>query len=92
LAGAIVKAGGRIIQKESDEYFKSNGKLKEGEIFVTSAGNLACKFVIHAVGPYWRQGKNNEKENLQKAVKSSILEASNRNLTSISLPGFSLNF
>eukprot|EP01080_Neovahlkampfia_damariscottae_P003693 gene3693-6507_t len=89
LAGAIVKAGGRIIQKESDEYFKTYGKLKEGEIFVTSAGSLTCKYVIHAVGPIWRKGQNNEKENLEKAVLNSFVEASNRNLSNISIPAIS---
>ena len=45
-----MKAGGPIIQKESDAYVNKNGPVKTGQVAVTSAGNLSCKFLIHAVG------------------------------------------
>ena len=49
------KAGGMPFQQESDAYIKKYGYLKEGGCGYTSAGKLPapCKYVIHAVGPYY---------------------------------------
>jgi len=90
LAGLLVRKGGYIIQKESDAHIKAHGILNEGEIAVTSAGSLeGIKFIFHAVGPYWRRGKNNEKILLEKAVNCCLQEADIRNLQSISIPALS---
>ncbi|XP_018430095.1 PREDICTED: poly [ADP-ribose] polymerase 14-like [Nanorana parkeri] len=53
LARALVEAGGPIIEKDSKEYIRANGRLKTGEYAVTHAGNLPCKCLLHAVGPVW---------------------------------------
>jgi O-acetyl-ADP-ribose deacetylase (regulator of RNase III)/ADP-ribose pyrophosphatase YjhB (NUDIX family) len=44
VAGAIRKKGGKIIEDEAVK----KGPIKIGEAIFTSAGNLPCKFVIHA--------------------------------------------
>ncbi len=44
VAGAIVRAGGRSIQEESDEL----APIALGEAVATGAGSLACRWVIHA--------------------------------------------
>jgi len=44
VAGAIKKKGGRIIEEEAVK----KAPIKIGESVVTSAGNLAAKYVIHA--------------------------------------------
>ncbi|MGB9896075.1 MAG: macro domain-containing protein, partial [Thermoproteota archaeon] len=51
VAGAIVRAGGSIIQKESDDIVMKRGPIKVGEAVFTSAGELNAKYVIHTVGP-----------------------------------------
>ena len=52
VAGAIVRKGGGIIQKESDKI----GFVPVGSSVITGAGKLPCKAVIHAVGPKMGDG------------------------------------
>lgn len=89
VAGAIVRAGGRIIQEESNEYVKNHGPVETGEVAVTSAGSLPAKYVIHAVGPIWKGGKENEKELLAKAIRNVLKKANELKLKSISIPAIS---
>jgi len=89
VAGAIIRAGGKIIQEESDEYVRKYGPVKTGEVAVTGAGNLFAKYVIHAVGPIWRGGQNREKELLGLAVKNVLKKATELKLKSISIPAIS---
>ncbi len=90
VAGAIVRAGGYEIQRESDEYVSKHGPVPTGEVAVTGAGNLKAKYVIHAVGPVWRGGKENEEELLYRAVYNSLRKAQELGLESISLPAISM--
>jgi O-acetyl-ADP-ribose deacetylase (regulator of RNase III) len=87
VAGAIVRAGGEIIQRESDEYVSKYGPLPVGSATITSGGNLKAKYVIHTVGPRW--GEGNEQEKLQKAVRSVLELAKEKGIKSISIPAIS---
>jgi O-acetyl-ADP-ribose deacetylase len=87
VAAAIVKKGGAIIQEESDKITTARGLVPVGLAVITTAGNLPCKAVIHVVGP--RMGERNEDYKLRKAVRSSILLASERGFRSISMPAIS---
>ncbi len=88
VAWAIVRAGGGAIQKESDEYVRTHGPVPTGNVVVTGAGRLKAKYVIHAVGPVWRNA-GNERQLLFKAVYNSLLKASELELKSISFPAIS---
>jgi hypothetical protein len=56
VAGAIVAAGGKEIQIESDEWVAKHGRVLTGSgCAVTGAGSLPCKHVIHVVGPVWSE-------------------------------------
>ena len=83
VAGAIVKKGGQIIQEESNEI----GYAPVGTAVITGAGKLPARFIIHAVGP--RMGEGDEDNKLKNAVLNSLKLASERGLTSISLPAIS---
>ncbi len=87
VAGAIVRAGGRVIQEESDKIVKERGPLETGEAVITTAGSLPSKFVIHTVGPIYGEGGEDEK--LRKAVLSVLKLATEKNLHSISIPAIS---
>ncbi|MEK6691828.1 MAG: macro domain-containing protein, partial [Nitrospirota bacterium] len=83
VAGAIVRKGGKIIQDESDKI----GYVPVGKADITTAGRLPARHVIHAVGPRWGEGDEDNK--LISAVRSSLKLASAKNLKSISLPAIS---
>ena len=83
VAGAIVRKGGNIIQKESNEI----GFVPVGSSVVTSSGNLACKAVIHTVGP--RMGEGNEDEKLSNAINSCLELGLQKGFKSISIPAIS---
>lgn len=83
VALAIVKKGGRIIQEESDKI----GYVPVGSCAITSGGNLKAKYVIHAVGPRW--GEGDEEEKLRSAIRSVLKLSTERNFKSISMPAIS---
>ena len=92
LAKSIARLGGNEIQKESNNLIakRRHKALNVGDAVHTKAGNLPCKFVIHAVGPEW--GKQSEKKTinlLQKASAESLKLASELGLSSIALPAIS---
>lgn len=89
VAWAIVKRGGASIQAESAKWVAMHGKVKTGNVAITGAGELACKAVIHAVGPVWHGGKKNEAELLRSAVWNSLEQAHQKNFTSIAMPAIS---
>jgi O-acetyl-ADP-ribose deacetylase len=83
VAGAIVRKGGGIIQKESDKI----GFVPVGTSVITGAGKLPCKAVIHAVGP--KMGEGDEDAKLKSSVSSSLTLASEEKFRSISMPAIS---
>ena len=87
VAAAIVRKGGAVIQDESDMIITAGGLVPVGSAVITTAGRLPCKAVIHTVGP--RMGEGNEDYKLRKAVRSSLLLASEKCFTSISMPAIS---
>jgi len=87
VAGAIVRQGGPTIQKESDAWVHKNGTVSHPQPAWTSGGNLAAKYVIHAVGPVWGDGDEDAK--LAAAINGSLEVAEALKCSSISFPAIS---
>ncbi len=87
LAWAISKQGGLDIQKESDEWVRNYGTVSHAYPAWTSGGLLPAKYVIHAVGPVW--GSGDEENKLSVAVIGSLRVADELGLNSIALPAIS---
>ena len=86
----MVFSGGVEILEECQRYLKTVGsEIQVGDIFVSSAGKLSCKNVIHAIGPRWKYGDAEEKCQLTDCVRKSMIEASNREFQSIAFPAIS---
>jgi O-acetyl-ADP-ribose deacetylase (regulator of RNase III) len=83
LAAAIVRKGGKIIQEESDKI----GVVPVGNAVITGSGTLPCKVVIHAVGPKFGEGKEDQK--LRSAMKNTLILAQANGFKSISIPAIS---
>uniref|UniRef100_UPI00358F9EA9 protein mono-ADP-ribosyltransferase PARP14-like isoform X2 n=1 Tax=Myxine glutinosa TaxID=7769 RepID=UPI00358F9EA9 len=90
LAKAISDAAGPIVQKECDAHVQKHGKLTEGEVFVSSSGRLACKKIIHAVGPRWNSHSGKVAVGLLfHAVTNCLKEADKGQYKSIVFPAIS---
>ena len=91
-AYAIRWAGGDVINDESRRYIREHGKLPTGCAMVTSAGNLPCKAVIHAVGPRFNETAIDHtfEEILMRNTITAILEQIvENNYKSVSIPAIS---
>lgn len=87
VAWAILRRGGDVIQTESDKWIKVHGPVSHARPAWTSGGALPAKYVIHAVGPVWGDGDEDNK--LSAAVAGSLQAADELNCTSISMPAIS---
>jgi O-acetyl-ADP-ribose deacetylase (regulator of RNase III) len=83
VAGAIVRRGGASIQHESDRI----GCCPVGQAVVTGAGDLPCRYVIHAVGPI--NGEGEEERKLRSATRASLQRACELGLVTIAFPAIS---
>ena len=87
VAWAISKKGGPAIQKESDDWIRQHGPVSHSHPAWTSGGLLPAKYVVHAVGPVWGDGDEDNK--LADAVTGSLRVADELKLTSIAIPAIS---
>jgi O-acetyl-ADP-ribose deacetylase (regulator of RNase III) len=87
VAGVISQRGGPEIQRDSDLWVHNHGPVTHADPAYTSGGKLPCKFVIHAVGPVW--GSGDEDNKLAAAVNGSLRVTDELDLKSIALPAIS---
>ena len=87
--GAIHRAGGSQIMRELDEIRARIGRCETGSAVVTGPGNLPAKYVIHAVGPRYRDGKQGEPEQLESCYRTALQLAAERDVHTISFPSIS---
>ncbi|XDV30536.1 hypothetical protein PO909_033443 [Leuciscus waleckii] len=94
LAQALSDAGGPMIQKYSDDIIKQGRKVKTGEAEITPAGNLPCKWIIHAVGPQVSPNPSQKECDkaaplLHNAINSILQIVVSQNIPSVAIPALS---
>jgi O-acetyl-ADP-ribose deacetylase (regulator of RNase III) len=87
--GAIHRAGGPVILEECRKIVARDGHLPPGEAVQTTGGRLAAAFVIHTVGPVWRDGMQGESGILANAYRNSLRLADRLGLQSVAFPAIS---
>lgn len=87
VARIISKKGGATIQNESNAWVLKHGRVPHARPAWTSGGLLPTKYVIHAVGPVWGDGDEDNK--LESAVMGSLGVADELKCSSIALPAIS---
>lgn len=85
--GAIHRRGGGAIIHETDAYYPDG--CPTGSAVISTAGKLAAKFVIHAVGPVWSDGNRGEDALLASAYRRSLELAVKNRCRSVALPALS---
>src|SRR6266436_9845056 len=83
--GTIHTKGGPKIYEEC----RKIGGCPIGDAVITTGGNLKARHVIHAVGPVWRGGDEDEPKLLASAYHRSLEVAVQNGLRSISFPSIS---
>ncbi|TMB68225.1 MAG: macro domain-containing protein [Chloroflexi bacterium] len=89
VAGAIARKGGSQITSESRRWVEEHGRVPTGGAAITGGGDLKARYVIHAVGPVWGGGSQDEERLLAGAVQSALSLADEHGLASIALPAIS---
>ena len=94
VARAISKKGGPTVQKESDTWVRKHGTVSHKRPAWTSGGDLPAKYVIHAVGPVWRDPQTEAEiqeidNNLAFAITGSLVVADELRCFSLALPAIS---
>jgi len=87
--GAIHRAGGPEIMRELDAIRPAIGSCPTGQAVATGAGRLPARYVFHAVGPVYRDGRHGEPELLASCHRQCLAMAEERGVRTISFPAIS---
>ena len=86
--GAIHRSAGRELFEECLKLVAGlpGHRGKTGQAYLTGAGRLPCKYVIHTPGPVYRDGRHGEAELLENSYANSLRRAEERQCRSIAFP------
>ena len=86
--GAIHRAAGRQLLDECLKLVEGlpEHKGKTGEAYITGAGKLPCKYVIHTPGPVYYGGKHGEAALLANSYSNSLKRAEEKQCESVAFP------
>jgi O-acetyl-ADP-ribose deacetylase (regulator of RNase III) len=87
--GAIHRIGGPDILAACEKIRLKQGACKTGEAVLTTGGKLPAQYVIHAVGPVWNGGNNNEEALLARTYTSCFKLAIEYEFKSLAFPNIS---
>ena len=75
--------------KELDAIRPKIGRCPAGDAVVTGAGNLPAQYVIHAVGPVYRDGNSGEPEQLASCYRTALRLAREKGARTLTFPAIS---
>ncbi len=87
--GAVHRAGGPAVMAELDVIRARTGGCPTGSAVVTGAGKLPARYVLHAVGPVYRDGKHGEPELLASCYRTCLQLAQDNGARTVSFPSIS---
>ena len=87
--GAIHRAGGPAIMEELHQVRKRIERCPPGQAVVTGAGELPADYVIHTVGPVYRNGASGEPELLKSCYETALRLAQEKGARHVSFPSIS---
>jgi O-acetyl-ADP-ribose deacetylase (regulator of RNase III) len=83
--GAIHRRGGPAILAES----RRLGGCATGDAKITGGGKLTARYIVHAVGPIYRDGRHGEAALLASAYRRSLEVAVGQGVRSVAFPSIS---
>ena len=87
--GAIHRAGGPAIMRELNQIRARIGQCPAGDAVATRAGNLPAQWVIHAVGPVYRDGRSGEPAALRSCYERCLELSDELGARTLTMPAIS---
>ena len=88
VAAALASVGGEEFVADSDRWVSEHGPIRSGDAAVTVGGRLQATWVVHVVGPRYREGQDNPAL-LRDAIRAALDASTRVGAETVAMPAIS---